>query len=70
MVASVQDLMALCDSLNICKLPPLVCSRRFASLLNWETGWNIPFDEFLRIGERIYTLKRLYNVECGNRSER
>jgi aldehyde:ferredoxin oxidoreductase len=29
------------------------------------SGWNIQFQEFLSIGERVYNLKRRYNVKCG-----
>jgi aldehyde:ferredoxin oxidoreductase len=29
------------------------------------TGWDFDYDEFMLAGERIYNLKRLYNVRCG-----
>ena len=65
-VAVLQNFMALCDSLKICKFA--VFGLQAADVhrwLNWVTGWNISFEEFLRIGERIFNLKRLYNVKCG-----
>jgi len=65
-VAVLQNFMALCDSLKICKFS--VFGLQAADVhrwLNWVTGWNINFEEFLRIGERIFNLKRLYNVKCG-----
>jgi len=66
LVAAAQNLMALCDSLNICKFTAFgLQADDLHRWLNWVTGWNIQFDEFLRIGERIYNLKRLYNVKCG-----
>jgi aldehyde:ferredoxin oxidoreductase len=65
-VAAVQNLMALCDSLNICKFTAFgLQADNLHRWLNWVTGWNISFEEFVRAGERIYNLKRLYNVKCG-----
>jgi aldehyde:ferredoxin oxidoreductase len=66
LVAIVQNFMALCDSLNICKFTGFgLQADDLHRWLNWVTGWNIDFPEFLEIGERIYNLKRLYNVKCG-----
>lgn len=66
LVAVVQNLMALCDSLNICKFTAFgLQADDLHRWLNWVTGWEIDFEEFLTIGERIYNLKRLYNVKCG-----
>jgi aldehyde:ferredoxin oxidoreductase len=66
LVAAVQNLMALCDSLNICKFTAFgLQADDLHRWLNMVTGWNISFEEFLNIGERINNLKRLYNVKCG-----
>jgi len=66
LVAVVQNFMALCDSLHICKFTAFgLQADDLYRWLNWVTGWNISFEEFLKIGERIYNLKRLYNVTCG-----
>ena len=66
LVAVLQNLMALCDSLNICKFTGFgLQAEDLHRWLNWVTGWNINFEEFLKTGERIYNLKRLYNVKCG-----
>jgi len=66
LVAVVQNFMALCDSLNVCKFTGFgLKAGDFHRWLNWITGWNVGLEEFLRIGERIYNLKRLYNVKCG-----
>jgi aldehyde:ferredoxin oxidoreductase len=65
-VATLQNYMALCDALKICKFA--VFGLQAADLhrwLNWVTGWDIDFEEFLKTGERIFNLKRLYNVRCG-----
>ena len=34
-------------------------------VLNSATGWNIDRSEFFKIGERIFNLKKLYNVRLG-----
>jgi aldehyde:ferredoxin oxidoreductase len=66
LVFVLQNLMALCDSLKICKFVVLVIEAAdLHRWLNWITGWGIDFEEFLRIGERIFNLKRLYNNRCG-----
>ena len=66
LVATLQDYMGLCDSLNICKFTAFgVKADDVHRWLNWVTGWDMSFDEFLATGERIYNLKRLYNVKCG-----
>jgi aldehyde:ferredoxin oxidoreductase len=62
-----QNLMSMYDSLRCCKfvifggmtLEPLV------KALNFVTGWNFTKEEFLKTGERIFNLKRLYNVREG-----
>jgi len=67
MVADMQNLMSLFDSLHLCKFPlfagmsvePLVKS------LNLVTGWGMTKEEFLKAGERIFNLKRLYDVREG-----
>jgi len=67
MVADMQNLMSLFDSLHICKftlfagmsVEPLLKS------LNLVTGWDMTKEEFLKTGERIFNLKRLYDVREG-----
>ena len=54
-VATLQNFMALCDSLKICKFAVFgIQARDLYRWLNWITGWNISFEEFLKIGERIF----------------
>jgi aldehyde:ferredoxin oxidoreductase len=39
-----------------------------AGLLRWLnhiTGWDMPMEEFILAGERIFNLKRLFNVREG-----
>jgi len=35
------------------------------NLLNYVTGLDLDIKEFMKIGERIFNLQRLYNVRCG-----
>ncbi len=37
----------------------------FSELLNNVTGWEIDFPELLNIGERIFNLRRMFNVRRG-----
>ena len=65
-VAAAQNYMGLCDSLNICKFTAFGLKAADVNRwLNLVTGWNLSVEEFLKTGERIYNLKRLYNVRCG-----
>jgi len=66
-VIDFQHLMSMLDSLHCCKfiifggmtLQPLI------ETLNLVTGWNFSKDDFLKTGERIFNLKRLYNTRQG-----
>ena len=67
LVAKLQDLMCIFDSLCICKFV-LFGGVRVSHLLSWlryVTGWDMDLDELMRTGERIFNLKRVYNVSCG-----
>jgi len=65
--ARCQDLMAMCDSIKVCKflLTTTVSVTDLARWLTMVTGREYGVDEFLETGERIYNIKRLYNVGCG-----
>ena len=67
LTARFQDLMAVADSLKICKFAISVGTRveELAEWLSMVTGWDVSTDEILRTGERIFTLKRLYNEALG-----
>lgn len=68
-VAKFQNLMAIFDSLIGCKF--LIFGLKDETIkttvkwLNFVTGWDITPEELLETGERIVTLKRLYNIRCG-----
>lgn len=67
LVARMQDLMGLFDSLKLCKFL-LFAGVEVGDALNWcnlVTGWDLNQKEFLKAGERMFNLKRMYNVGCG-----
>lgn len=68
LVAKMQNLMYVFDSLPICKFTLFYIEKPIAKLLDWlnaVVGWNLTVNEFLKIGERTFNLARLYNVLCG-----
>jgi aldehyde:ferredoxin oxidoreductase len=67
LVAKTQDLMSLFDSLKFCKFTLYGGLKVTDALgyMNAVTGWDISQAEFLKAGERIYNLKRMYDVRCG-----
>ncbi len=67
LVAASQDFMSLLDSLKLCKFSLFGGSSATIALewLNLATGWEMDMGEFFKAGERIFTLKRLYNVSRG-----
>ncbi len=67
LVAKTQDLMSLFDSLKLCKFL-LFGGVKLTHVLEWfnaVTGFEASQAELLRAGERIYNIKRIYNVRCG-----
>lgn len=67
MVARMQNLMALFDALKTCKflLGGGIGANNLLEWFNFITGLNCTLEEFLRCGERMYNLKRLFNVRFG-----
>jgi aldehyde:ferredoxin oxidoreductase len=72
LVAASEDFAAVMDSLIVCKFLRK-CFTDFyaegAELLGKVTGWNYSGAELRRVGERIHTLKKLFNVREGWRPE-
>lgn len=67
LAASTQNVMGLFDSLKLCKFI-LFGGVKLTPITSWYTMvTGVPMDvaEFLKTGERIFNLKRLYNVRCG-----
>ena len=67
LITKCQDLMGVIDSLKICKFM-LIGGINILNLIDWYkqvTGIEIGLDEFMEVGERIFNLKRLFNLKCG-----
>jgi aldehyde:ferredoxin oxidoreductase len=67
LVARLQNLMCMYDSLKLCKMIWFTGVRvdDMVRLLNLVTGWELSQSEFLRCGERIFNLKKLINLRLG-----
>jgi aldehyde:ferredoxin oxidoreductase len=56
------------DSLIACYFLVLthgVQPSQFVELLNCAMGWDMDLEEFMETGERIFNLKRMFNVRRG-----
>jgi aldehyde:ferredoxin oxidoreductase len=63
-VKEAQDERALCFSLVLCDFAPLEVNH-FVELLNKATGFGFTAEDYLKTGERIWNLTRLFNVREG-----
>lgn len=67
-VIKFQNLMGVVDSIKVCKFA-ISSGMKIKSLLDWlnyVVGWDdYTQEELLKAGERIYNVKRLFNVGCG-----
>jgi aldehyde:ferredoxin oxidoreductase len=66
--AKLQDLMCMGDALIICRFSQVGKAVSVTNLVNWLnliTGWGIDIPTFMKTGERIFNLKRLYNTRLG-----
>ncbi len=67
LAAKTQNLMGMMDSLKLCKFI-LFAGVTISDIVKWYeyiTGKETAFDDFAKTGERIFNLKRLYNVRLG-----
>ncbi|HSR13433.1 MAG TPA: aldehyde ferredoxin oxidoreductase C-terminal domain-containing protein, partial [Thermodesulfobacteriota bacterium] len=67
LTARAQNVMGLFDSLKLCKFS-LFGGLKLTPIMSWYTmvtGNAMTMEEFLKTGERIFNLKRMYNVRCG-----
>ena len=61
-----QDETATFDSLVLCKFSSFsVKQELFAEMLTTATGVDYSIDEYLKCGERIWDLERLFNIKAG-----
>lgn len=67
MTAKMQNLCSLFDALKACKFLLWGGGRalHLHEWLNAVTGFDMSFEEFMQVGERLYNLKRMYNVRLG-----
>lgn len=68
LVVASEDFAAVLDSLIVCKFLRRCFSDFYAEaadLLSKVTGWSYSADEVRRVGERINTLKKLFNLRAG-----
>jgi len=68
LVAKMQNFGAMLNSLVVCSFMfeyQRVRPSEFIELLNSVTGWNMDYDEFMKTGERICNLTRMFNVRRG-----
>lgn len=66
LVVIFQNLSAAVDSLVLCKFTTFAMGEvEYSKLLSSVTGMNYRSEDILLIGERIYNLERLFNVEAG-----
>jgi aldehyde:ferredoxin oxidoreductase len=67
LAAKTQNLMGMMDSLKLCKFT-LFGGVTITHIVEWYTlvtGRRMTADDFIKTGERIFNLKRLYNVRLG-----
>lgn len=62
-----QDLMAAYNGLGLCKflLSGGVGAALAAEWTRVVTGWEMDVDELMKTGERLFNLKRMYNIRLG-----
>ena len=66
-VADQQNFMSMMDSLKICKFSVFggMTVGPMTQCLNHITGWHFTNDQWVKCGERIFNLKRLFNTREG-----
>ena len=66
LVKTFQDLTSSLDSTGICLFTTFgLGGEEIASLLSTATGFKVDVNEFMKIGERIWNLEKLFNLKAG-----
>jgi aldehyde:ferredoxin oxidoreductase len=66
LVKMYQDEMATLDSLVLCNFSTFSIRKElFEELLSAATGIDYSIDEYIKCGERIWNLERLFNIKAG-----
>ncbi len=64
MTAKVQNFTEIFNAAILCAFMP-VNPTVFAKMLKYVTGYDYDSKKLFKVGERIFTIKRLYNLKCG-----
>uniref|UniRef100_A0A7J2THS3 Aldehyde ferredoxin oxidoreductase n=1 Tax=Archaeoglobus fulgidus TaxID=2234 RepID=A0A7J2THS3_ARCFL len=68
MTAKVQNFSELFNAVTMCAFMPITPTM-LAEMLKFATGLDFTVESIATAGERIFTLKRLYNLKCGIKAE-
>lgn len=66
--AKMQDLMCAMDALILCRFSQVGKAVNVTNHVDWFnliTGWNMEIPEYMKMGERLFNLKRMYNCRLG-----
>jgi aldehyde:ferredoxin oxidoreductase len=66
--AKLQDLMCVMDALILCRFTQVGKAVNVTNQVDWLnmiTDWGIDIPEYMKVGERLFNLKRMYNVRLG-----
>ncbi len=66
--AKMQDLMCVMDALILCRFSQVGKAVNVTDHLRWidlVTDWGMDVQEYMKVGERIFNLKRMYNCRFG-----
>jgi aldehyde:ferredoxin oxidoreductase len=66
--AKMQDLMCAMDALILCRFSQVGKAINVTNHVDWLnliTGWNMEIPEYMKVGERLFDLKRMYNCRLG-----
>ncbi|MEM0302382.1 MAG: aldehyde ferredoxin oxidoreductase family protein [Archaeoglobaceae archaeon] len=68
LTAKVQNFTELFNAATMCAFMPITPSM-LAEMLKCATGFEFDLNSLAKTGERIFTLKRLYDLKCGVKPE-
>jgi aldehyde:ferredoxin oxidoreductase len=66
--AKLQNFQSMNDTLIICRFTQVGHAVSATNLVDWFnmiTGREVGIDDLMKVGERVFTLKRMYNVRLG-----
>lgn len=65
LTAKCQDCVSVLNSMRFCRFLMRIPLTVLIEWFNDVTGWDMDLAEFMKTGERLSNLKRMYNVRCG-----